>query len=220
MCMPDQKYCFVIGPVGDDASERRIHADWLYDGIIVPVFKEHFPEFTVERSDRISTPGMVSSQMINRLFDADLVICDLSFHNANAFYEMAIRYNVGGPIIHMIRKNEPIPFDVIPHRAIQFAVQQHSELLLAQQLLLPAIKEATAPGFEADNPILHARGKLKLQQNASPEMKVITEELASLRSALAQTNAFIASVVSVNAAGTHMDYFVPVNMHLDRKWDD
>jgi hypothetical protein len=82
------------------------------------LFAANFPQFTLERADKIPTPGMVSAQIISRLYDAELVITDLSLHNANAFYEMAIRHNVGRPIIHMIRKNEPIPFDVIPHRAI------------------------------------------------------------------------------------------------------
>jgi hypothetical protein len=109
--------CFVIGPIGDEDSQERIHADWLLAGIIVPVFEKNFPDWVVERADRIPTPGMVSSQIINRLHDVELVIADLSFHNANAFYEMSIRHKVGKPIIHVIRKGEKIPFDVIPHRS-------------------------------------------------------------------------------------------------------
>jgi hypothetical protein len=47
---------------------------------------------------------MVSSQIINRLHDAELVIADLSFHNANAFYEMAIRHKAGKAIIHIFAR--------------------------------------------------------------------------------------------------------------------
>jgi hypothetical protein len=179
-----QKRCFVIGPIGEDDSERRVHADWLFSEIIEPVFSKHFPNFIVERADKISTPGMVTAQIINRLYEAELVIADLSFHNANAFYELAIRHNVGKPIIHMVRKNEDIPFDVIPHRAIKFAVSRPSDLANARDSLLPAIREAVAAGFEPDNPIIHAPGKLELQRNASPEMKVISDEVAQLREQL------------------------------------
>jgi hypothetical protein len=62
-----KKRCFVIGPIGAEDSENRIHADWLYSGIIEPVFAEHLTDFIVERADKIPTPGMVSSQIINRL---------------------------------------------------------------------------------------------------------------------------------------------------------
>jgi hypothetical protein len=177
-----KKRCFVIGPIGAEDSENRTHADWLYSGIIQPVFAEHFTDFIVERADKIPTPGMVSSQIINRLYEVELVIADLSFHNANAFYEMAIRHNVGKPIIHMIRKNEAIPFDVIPHRAIPFLVARAGDLDEAKGKLLPAISEAIRPDFKPDNPIMHALGQLQLQKTASPELKVITDDLAAMRS--------------------------------------
>ena len=52
--MPDgEKLCFVVGPLGDDGTDVRVHADWLLDGIIRPVFDE-FPEFQVKRADQES----------------------------------------------------------------------------------------------------------------------------------------------------------------------
>lgn len=175
------KHCFVIGPIGDEATPERIHADWLLKGIILPMFKQYFPEWTVERADKIATPGMVSSQIINRLHDAQLVVADLSFHNANAFYEMSLRHKVAKPIIHMIRKGEKIPFDVIPHRAIPFSNATPDDLEAAQITLRAAVTEAIKPGFEPDNPITHARGKEEFEDHASPAMKVLAEEVASLR---------------------------------------
>jgi hypothetical protein len=183
------KSCFVIGPIGSDESEHRVHADWLYHGIIVPVFAEHFPDILVERADRIPTPGMVSSQIINRLHDAELVIADLSFHNANAFYEMSIRHKVGKPIVHMIRKGETIPFDVIPHRAIHFSNATPDEHMKARAILLPAITASLAPGFEPDNPITHARGRLELEKHASPTEKILMTRLEATENRLAALEA-------------------------------
>jgi hypothetical protein len=180
-----QETCFVIGPIGSDDSEQRIHADWLYHGIILPVFAEHFSDIQVERADKIPAPGMVSAQIINRLHDADLVIADLSFHNANAFYEMSIRHKVGKPIIHMIRKNEPIPFDVIPHRAIHFSNTTPDEHVKARALLLPAIKASFDPDFEPDNPITHARGRLELEKHATPSEQVLMASLEATENRLA-----------------------------------
>lgn len=142
--MPEtDKHCFVIGPIGDEASPERIHADWLYKGIILPVFNnKDYPDWVVDRADTIATPGMISSQIINRLHDVALVIADLSFHNANAFYEMSIRHKVGKPIIHMIRKGEKIPFDVtMPGHASRFLGLDGIEWLLifGTALMLGAI---------------------------------------------------------------------------------
>ena len=98
--MPEEKHhCFVIGPIGDEDSPQRLHADWRFQEVIIRVFENDFSDWAVERADQIPTSGMVTSQIINRLHVAELVIADLSFHNANAFYEMSIRHNVGKPIV-------------------------------------------------------------------------------------------------------------------------
>jgi hypothetical protein len=61
-----KKTCFVVGPIGASGSDIRTHADWLLHGIIEPVFDEHFPEVEVERADKITSPGMIDSQVISR----------------------------------------------------------------------------------------------------------------------------------------------------------
>jgi len=176
--------CFVIGPIGAEGSPERTHADWLLQGIIHPVFEKDFPGWKVERADKITAPGMVSSQIITRLHDVALVIADLSFHNPNAFYEMSIRHSVGNQIIHMIRKGDNIPFDVIPHRAISFFHSHPDDHQEARKLLSAAVAEAIKPGFKPDNPIMHARGRLEFERKATPEMQVLSDELATLRARL------------------------------------
>jgi hypothetical protein len=96
-----KKLCFVIGPIGSEGSDERRHANWLLNGIIKPVFSAHFPGYEVQRADEIVAPGSINSQVITRIMDASLVIVDMSMHNANAFYELAIRHMVGLPTIHM-----------------------------------------------------------------------------------------------------------------------
>src|SRR5262245_19824439 len=119
--MPDKKLCFVVSPIGAPGGPERTHADWLLMEIIEPVFEEHFKDFRVERADKINVPGMIDSQVITRLLDAELVVADMSMLNANAFYEMGIRHMRQKPIIHMYREGDKIPFDVAPYRAIPFS---------------------------------------------------------------------------------------------------
>jgi hypothetical protein len=141
------KSCFVVGPIGDAGSPTRGHADWLLDEIITPVFTEHFKEFEVIRSDKIALPGMIDSQVINHLLDAELVIADLSAQNANAFYEMGIRHMAVKPIIHMFLAGEVIPFDVKPYRAIAFAFVHPNQRFEARDQLKQAVDAVLAPGY-------------------------------------------------------------------------
>ena len=174
------KLCFVVSPIGSPGGPERTHADWLLRGIIEPVFAEHFSDFRVERADKISIPGIIDLQVINRLLDAKLVIVDMSLLNANAFYEMGIRHMRQRPIIHMFREGDRIPFDVAPYRAIPFSLRTLMIWTPAKTALRGAITEVLKPGYQVENPVTRARGALKIEEHAMPEHRVLLSEVRSL----------------------------------------
>jgi hypothetical protein len=198
------KTCFVVGPIGDAGSPTRGHADWLLDEIIAPVFAEYFKEFDVIRSDKIAQPGMINSQVINHLLDAELVIADMSLLNANAFYEMGIRHMAVKPIIHMFRAGEVIPFDVNPYRAIKFAFEHPKQRFDARDQLKLAIDSVLAPNYQVENPVTHARGYAALRQHATPGMEVVLMEIESLKTRvqLAEASATVAQDFAMRAMGS------------------
>lgn len=180
---PEKKLCFVVGPIGAAGSDIRIHADWLLKGIIQPVFGE-FPDFQVKRADEDARPGMITSQIISDLLDAELVIADLSSLNPNAFYEIGIRHMVQKPIIHMQLEGEMLPFDVLPFRTIRFGRSQIEQIEKAKGDLKSAVEAILEPGFEPENPVTMARGRLQLQKHATPEIRLLFEQVDALRSQL------------------------------------
>jgi hypothetical protein len=177
------KLCFVIGPIGDQNSETRIHADWVLNGIIKPVMSE-FPDFTVKRADEDPRPGLIDAHMINDLLMADLVIADLSFLNPNAFYEIGIRHMAQKPIVHMQLASEQIPFDLSLYRAVKFSRVRYNELEVAKVDLKRAVAAVLTPDYVVENPVTNARGKIRLQEGATPAEKVLTGELEALRERL------------------------------------
>ncbi len=199
------KTCFVVGPIGDAGTPTRGHADWLLDEIIAPVFAEHFKEFEVIRSDRIAQPGMIDSQVINHLLNADLVIADLSFQNANVFYEMGIRHMAVKPIIHMFLAAQAmaIPFDVKPYRAIPFAFEHPKQRFEARDKLKEAVDAVLAPGYQVENPVTRARGYAEISQHAMPGMEVVLMEIESLKTRvqMAETAAGVAQDTAMRAMG-------------------
>jgi hypothetical protein len=153
----------------------------LLKGIIKPVFEKYFSTYRVVRADEIMQQGNISSQVINRLFDADLVIADMSLENANAFYELAIRHMKRLPTIHMIRNDENIPFDVFPYRAVKFSYNDPSDLEVAKEELHNVVEETIKKDFVVENPITHARGRIEFQEHATPAMKTLSDEIETLR---------------------------------------
>jgi hypothetical protein len=175
-----KKLCFVVGPIGDEGSETRVHADWLLHGVIRPVLCE-FPDFQVKRADHDARPGHIDVQMINDLINAELVIGDLSLQNPNAFYEIGIRHMAQKPIIHMQLTTEIVPFDVSLYRAIKFARTRFSDVEKAKEYLKNVVNAVLAPDYQPENPVTNAIGRLKLEQNATPEMRVVMEEIDGLK---------------------------------------
>jgi hypothetical protein len=111
------KVCFYITPIGADGTEERKHSDLFLNSIIEPALKD--AGMKVVRADKIGAPGMITAQTMEYIIKARLVIVDLSFHNPNVFYELAIRHASQLPVVHIIRTRDKIPFDISSFRAIQ-----------------------------------------------------------------------------------------------------
>lgn len=111
-----EKSCFYVSPIGDDGSPERLHADLFLGSLIEPALEPF--KLEVVRADKIDKPGFITKQVIDYLVRSRLVIADLSFHNPNVFYELAIRHAIRKPIVQIIRRGDRIPFDVNQSRTV------------------------------------------------------------------------------------------------------
>lgn len=109
--------CFYIAPIGDDGSDPRKHSDLFLGSIVEPALESF--QLKVIRADAIDKPGIITRQIIDYIMRSRLVIADLSFHNPNVFYELALRHAVKLPIVQLIRTSDRVPFDVNQMRTIQ-----------------------------------------------------------------------------------------------------
>lgn len=108
--------CFYITPIGEEDSENRKHADLFLGSIVEPAIERL--GLKVVRADSIDKPGLITNQIIEYILRSKLVIADLSFHNPNVFYELALRHVSRLPTVQIVRKGDKIPFDVGNFRTI------------------------------------------------------------------------------------------------------
>jgi hypothetical protein len=150
-----KKVCFLIAPIGQDGTEERKHSDMVMESLIDRALEGE--DFEVVRADRIGDPGMISEQVIKHLIHSDLVIADLSFHNPNVFYELAIRHIIGRPTVHIIRREDQIPFDVKDFRTILIDARDKYELVAKLDTyraeIANHVRMALESGIEGSNPI-------------------------------------------------------------------
>ncbi|MFM9929814.1 hypothetical protein [Achromobacter xylosoxidans] len=109
--------CFYVTPIGEDGSEQRQHADLFLGSLIEPALEQF--GLTVVRADMIDKPGTITRQIVEYLLRARLVIADLSFHNPNVFYELALRHAIRLPVVQLVRTADRIPFDLNQIRTVR-----------------------------------------------------------------------------------------------------
>lgn len=147
--------CFYVTPIGAPGSDERLHSDLMLGSIVEPAL-EGFG-LTVVRADQIDKPGTITRQVFDYLLRARLVVVDLSFHNPNVFYELAIRHAARLPVVQIIRASEKIPFDVNQMRTIPIDTTSIYTLLPQLQSYVAQIashvRRALQDPDAADNPL-------------------------------------------------------------------
>jgi hypothetical protein len=131
------KLCFVIAPIGAPDTEVRKKSDQVLKHLIRPILE---PGYSVERADKMGRPGIITVQVVQQILDADLVIADLTDHNPNVFYELAIRHAAHKPAIHIVsRGQQDVPFDVQDMRFVPYDLADPDSLEEARGKLGDAI---------------------------------------------------------------------------------
>ncbi len=94
--------------------------------------------------------GNIREDMFRELVTADLVIADLSIHNANVFYELGIRHGLRPHATFLLRAGvSQFPFDLQTDRYLKYDAA-HPEASLPQ---LIAALDATLASARVDSPV-------------------------------------------------------------------
>jgi hypothetical protein len=147
--------CFVITPIGEEGSETRQHADLFLGQLIEPALREF--QLEVIRADKIGAAGMITTQILEYVMRSRLAIVDLSHHNPNAFYEMAIRHACKLPVVQISRKADRLPFDVNQVRTVVIDTTDIYSLVPKLETykseIATQVRAALSDSHEASNPI-------------------------------------------------------------------
>jgi hypothetical protein len=112
---------FIIRPFG---TKNDINFDNVEAKLIDPALSRL--GVTGRTTMEIRRQGNIRLDMFQRLLTADLVIADISIHNANVYYELGVRHALRGKRTFMIHaqgtgiKTDEVPFDVKTDRYLGY----------------------------------------------------------------------------------------------------
>lgn len=168
----NKKTCFIITPIGDTASNIRRKIDGLIDEVLEPVLSKL--GYKVVVSHRISDPGSVTNIIIQKIYDSELVIANLTGNNPNVMYEVAIRHACAKPIIHITESIKDLPFDIMDQRTIEYTDDMAGAFKLKEDL--NKIVQNINDEDTADNPITKAlkqKNIVNIDENKSQNLSEI-----------------------------------------------
>lgn len=144
---------FVVRPFGKkkDLAGNEIDFEAVHDKLIGPSLKE--AGLVGGTAGVIVEPGNIREDVFALIIEADLVICDITIHNANVFYELGIR--------HALRKNRTVMikgkpaadapvFDLLTDRYQSYDLAEPEK---AKNDLVKVIKAALSSIRDTDSPI-------------------------------------------------------------------
>lgn len=77
----------------------------------------------VVRADDFFEPGAILDDIWKGILSAELIIADITSHNANVFYELGIAHTLGKDVVMIHQKNgEKVPFDIVHMRYVEYGM--------------------------------------------------------------------------------------------------
>jgi hypothetical protein len=164
------KRVFIVRPFGTqegidfDAVERdliqpaikQVKADTLAGGTTLPFVEQ----------------GNIREDMFRELVTADLVVADLSIHNANVFYELGIRHGVRPNATFLLRakSDRKYPFDLQTDRYLTYDAANPATSVAA----LAEALDATLNSGRTDSPVYQLLPNLRAPDPAT--LRVVPSE--------------------------------------------
>ncbi len=168
----DDKIAFVIAPIGEPDSNTRKRSDQILKYIIEPVTSEI--GFVAIRADKITKPGIITTQIIDHIINDPLVIADLTDHNPNVMYELALRHVLKKPVVQLIAEDQILPFDISANRTIKLDYKDLDSVQRAKDDLKKQIEEVIKNPNLVDSPISQAITLDSLKQVEHPLGSVLS----------------------------------------------
>jgi MAP3K TRAFs-binding domain len=179
--------CFILMPFGikTDGNKKEIDFDKVYNSFIKPAIIE--AGLDPIRADEEKSGGFIHKPMYERLMFCNFAVADLSFANANVFYELGIRHALKPfTTISIFDIGTKLPFDTAPLRTFPYNFTDGfvEDIDKKTQDLAALIKaNLAAPKAQEDSPIAQLIAGYKF-----PDLEYLQKDADAFADWVATTN--------------------------------
>lgn len=146
----EKKDCFIIMPISDVDGYPAGHFKHVYENIIYPSCD--MAGYQAIRADEVKATNLIHLDILKKLIDAPIAICDLSTRNPNVLFELGIRQAFDKPVVLIQESGTPKIFDITPLRYLEYSKDmRYHDVLRSQNELKEAILATAAADGESGN---------------------------------------------------------------------
>jgi hypothetical protein len=182
--------CFVIMPVSEPEGYVKGHFRHVYDDILAPACNQ--AGFSAIRADLVKQSNLIHLDILQKLLDAPMAVCDLSSRNPNVMFELALRQAFDKPVALVQEVGTPPVFDISPFRYSEYRKERtYHEVLEDQSNIATAVKDTfdaykTGKGVNSIVKLLALSTHAAIPEINAPEasaniQQLILAELSQLR---------------------------------------
>lgn len=165
-----RKKAFIISPIGRLDDDGFDFTELFLNNIVVPAIQEAGGYDPPQRADHAATPGPITGQIIRDIIEADVCIADLTGHNPNVMYEIAIAHAADKPVILLKQGGGGGPFDIKDERAISYGTRadlaENAKIELVKQLQHLGNTTEVYPFDQELNPVRAIFKRMKQRDDA------------------------------------------------------
>jgi hypothetical protein len=151
------KTCFVIMPSASSEIYEAGHFKRVYEYIVKPACKN--AGFEPVREEEINTSSHIVIDVLKKIMEADMAVCDLSSENPNVLYLLGVRQAFNLPVTLIKDNKTPRIFDIQGWREVQYdANMRIDKIEEAIPELSHALRSAYKDGGRSINSIIQLLG--------------------------------------------------------------
>lgn len=202
------KECFIIMPISNNENYAEGHFNRVYNHLIIPACE--LAGFKALRADDIINTNYIAIDIIKRIIESDMAICDLSSQNPNVLYELGIRQAFNKPVTLIKDSNTKRIFDIQGFRDFEYDENLRIDNIEnAVENLAELIQNTyNSQGEEINSLVsLLSLTPAKLKENK----KTISTETALILNTLSVLEKKISTIENRNLSSKNIDYQIPTS---------
>ncbi|MCO7624726.1 hypothetical protein [Pseudomonas guariconensis] len=176
------KSCFTIMPIANMDDYDDGHFSRVYEHLIKPACLQ--AGYVAHRADVVASSNYIIIDILQKIIESDIVICDLSGRNPNVLYELGVRQAFNLPTVLIKDKKTPRIFDIQGLRTIEYRHTLRIDEVTADIASIQNSIQETAAARNDVNSMLQLLGRsaapLPQKVELSNDTSVILESLKDI----------------------------------------